>query len=169
MKTLTQHIQEKLIVCNQHYDNVNEKLIVNKNLKYFDNTQDIIKKFLKENEDVIDEYEIFSSSGIKTTIETSLRDSRIGEVFFNQTQNRINDLMNIIKKFNNYDEIYKFRHGTKKPDIFDKTYEIIKDFDCFKIYFKSDDFVIEYMIENDLMIMNVGKPIFMVTFIGINN
>ena len=155
MKTLTQHIQEKLII-NKDYKNVND-------------IYDIIKNFRDKNDDVIDEYEIFSSSGIQTTIETSLRDSRIGEVFFRQTQNRINDLINIIKKFNNYDEIYKFRHGTKRPDIFDKTYEIIKDFDCFTIFFKSDDFVIEYMMEDNIMIMNVGKPIFMVTFIGINN
>ena len=155
MKTLTQHIYEKLII-NKDYKNVND-------------IYDIIKNFCDKNDDVIHEYEIFSSSGIKTTIETTLKDSKIGEVFFNQTQNRINDLMNIIKKFNNYDEIYKFRHGTKRPDIFDKTYEIIKDFDCFKKFFKSDDFVIEYMMEDNIMIMNIGRPIFTVTFIGINN
>lgn len=168
MKTLTQHISQ---VKNLHSLNeyINEKLIINKDYKNVNDIYDIIKNFCDKNDDVIHEYEIFSSSGIQTTIETTLRDSRIREVFFNQTQNRINDLMNIIKKFNNYDEIYKFRHGTKKPDIFDKTYEIIKNFDCFNKFFKSDDFVIEYMMEDNIMIMNIGKPIFTVTFIGINN
>ena len=169
MKTLTQHITEKLIVNSPSW--VSEKLMINKNLKYFDNMQDIIKNFLKENEDVLNEYEVKNSSAILGVFDVSIRRSHAESCFYKQSPKRIEEFNNFIKKFDNCDVIYKFRHGTKRRGIFDTTYEILKGEEClknFKTLFKNNDFSIDYISEDDMLIINIGTSDNMVTFIGIS-
>lgn len=159
MKTLLQHIEEKLKV--------------NKNFVSAYDLYDSVLHIIKTMGDNVYDYELLNSAQIANSVHVQVMDSGVANDFSNK-KNKINKVAEVINKFEKYKHIFKFPHGpnfkNSETKMFDDMYSGAVD-ELTELYWNvSADFSIDYKTDDkDFILLYVGNPKYMVTYIGINS